>query len=644
MAGKNIKFKKAKQAKQLKKKGLKKVKKNNSIYDVDDDHCSEGSVELDELFNDPNNDSELEEPSRHNFDDDELCEKESNDSEKDEEDELDIHTHMEELKKISEADPSFLKFLQEQDPDLLNFKDDEEVFDEEEQDEFIESFVITYGTKKYNVKYNEEQKKIVDSHVVDYLKYHLLETEASKENLVKAMRILISSFDAATLMIGHKNKKDIKWVIKDTNIFKTILSLCFCNVVQLFYKILQPISEGKETETQLKQLKRSPSNGVTYFKKWKQYGSLCKKYIEAVGVLINGITEDGSKKRVLRHILDLVDLHVHFSTLTKRMVKILTRMWCTAKEGNRILSFTILFKMCRLDRSLYPTILKSCYMTFVTFSGYTCSQNLKSFRFMQRSFAELVLLDASVSYPYVFIYLQQSAVFLRNGIKSKASDNMKNVTKWQFVQGLYLWNEVIIAACKMASTVPDSHPVCAISEQAFVFVQIVIGIYTHTQNQRLLLLRIHCLRILLRLQASTDLYIPILGLSLDALKDLMLLDERKPVKKENIVSEDVIDVNLRINNDMINCLEFRKIIGTEFLKILDQIFDSMKKCVAFDSCVAPIIKRMRYIIKNCKNKEHLAMLKNFVNKLEKESERVSNVVAVNKINVERLDYFEKLLE
>uniref|UniRef100_A0A0K0FK06 Nucleolar complex protein 2 homolog (inferred by orthology to a C. elegans protein) n=1 Tax=Strongyloides venezuelensis TaxID=75913 RepID=A0A0K0FK06_STRVS len=605
------KFKRSKPVKRT----TKKVNGKNLVPDDDSNYQSDASVEMNELFESNDN---LEDSN--NCDDSKSVDSNVDDEFIDSSESIpDAQSHMKELQKLSEADPSFLKFLQEQDPDLLEFKEDD--LDEEDDDSMDgdhESLVLSYGNKTHVVEYNEENKKVVDFHVIDYLKYNLLESEVTKENLVSATKILVSCFDAATVMIGRKKKRDTDWVINDNIVFKDILSLCFSKIVPIFYKILQPVSEDKAAELRIKNTKRSPADGITYFKKWRQYGSVCRKYIEAIGILINQITEDGSKKRVLRHLLDLVDLHVHFSGLSKKMIKVLCRLWCTSKEENRIMAFTVLFKMCRLDKSLYPLILKSCYMTFVTFSGYTCSQNLKSFCFMHCSFAEMVLLDCSVSYSYVFVYLQQAGTFLRNSIKSKASDRMKNVTKWQFVQGLYLWNEVIIAACKMASKLPDSHPVHGIAEQRFAFAQIVIGLYTHTQNQRYLLLRIHCLRILLKLQQSTDTYIPLLGLSIEALKDLVLIDERKPGKKEVALPDDVIDVNLRINNELNGCSEFRKLVGNELLKILNNIVNSIENAKVLDACAASTVKRMRYVIKNCKNKEHLNIFRNFIGTLETE--------------------------
>uniref|UniRef100_A0AC35UIJ2 Nucleolar complex protein 2 homolog n=1 Tax=Rhabditophanes sp. KR3021 TaxID=114890 RepID=A0AC35UIJ2_9BILA len=561
--------------------------------------------------------------------------------------EMDLATHNEELKKLTEEDPTFAEFIRQQDPDLLDFKDDDSE-GEEDAEEDAPLTVLQYGDNEFTVELNDKKKKVVDANVVKYIKYHLIETESSKDTTVKVTKILVNCFSAAASMLsGKSNDKTQEWVVSDVNVFKDIISICFSNIVQLLYKILQPVSEEKAIELRESQPKGAPIEGLTYFKKWKQHKSTTKKYIESVAILLNNIHEDGSKKKVLRHFIDLVDLQVHFCALSKRLIKTLTKFWCTSREEIRVLSFTILFKICRLDRTLFPTIFKSCFMTYVTFSGYTCSQNLKSLRFMQRSFAELVLLDPTSAYPYVFTYLQQSAVYLRNAIKSKQADNMKNVMKWQFVQGLYLWNEVIIEVTKYAKNVTGDHPIHFIAEQLFAFTQIVTGIYTHTQNQRYLPLRIHCLRILYRLSVHTNTYIPILSLGCEALNDLVLLDERKPVGKEVKVAFDVVDVTLRINNDLMGNVEFRKIIGTQLFKVLLEVADSIKAFGAFDDFITPLLNRMKHTLKSCKNKEHVALFKSLFNKLAEHGLNTARLIAANEVdirNIETIGPIEDLLQ
>ncbi|VDP26297.1 unnamed protein product [Heligmosomoides polygyrus] len=75
-----------------------------------------------------------------------------------------------------------------------------------------------------------------------------------------------------------------------------------------------------------------------------------------------------------------------------------------------------------------------------------------------------------MAYQYVFVYIRQIAIHLRNAIISKKrKDMVQTVYNWQMMQCLYLWTRVV----SKAHTVHDCEAIC---ELTYPLAQLINGV------------------------------------------------------------------------------------------------------------------------------------------------------------------------
>lgn len=132
---------------------------------------------------------------------------------------------------------------------------------------------------------------------------------------------------------------------------------------------------------------------------------------------------------------------------------------------------------------------------------------------MQKTFGELTYLYPEMAYEFVFSYIRQLAIHLRNAKIAKRKDLIKTVYNWQYVLGLYLWASVLAAGREYEEDKPDA--VKWVRELLYPLIQITMGLIGVFVAPRFIPLRLHCVRILIYLQANFDVFIPTLSLSAD---------------------------------------------------------------------------------------------------------------------------------
>lgn len=93
--------------------------------------------------------------------------------------------------------------------------------------------------------------------------------------------------------------------------------------------------------------------------------------------------------------------------LIKRILKNVSQLWSEGKEENRVLSFLILIRMLREQKSeLINYIMKKLYISYIKNCKYTNEDNFAMINFMKQSLVELYSLDQGVAYQHAFIYIR----------------------------------------------------------------------------------------------------------------------------------------------------------------------------------------------------------------------------------------------
>lgn len=211
--------------------------------------------------------------------------------------------------------------------------------------------------------------------------------------------------------------------------------------------------------------------------------------------------------------------------------------------------------------------------------------------FMQKSFAELTYLEPNSAYQYAFVYIRQCAIHLRNATIAKRKDLLKNVYNWQYVNCLYLWTQVLsIVNTRRALTKDGSR---WFRELIHPLVQVIIGVIKAFNVPRFAPLRIHCVKMLLKIQMTCDVYIPTMGLAIDLLSDLKQIDSKKPKKlKENIKVADMREL-IKFNVEMLNDGSYRDKLATEIRSVIIEATYVNRASVAFPDIFIPIQQQIK---------------------------------------------------
>lgn len=134
-------------------------------------------------------------------------------------------------------------------------------------------------------------------------------------------------------------------------------------------------------------------------------------------------------------------------------------------------------------------------------------------RFMQTSFTKLVLLDAEASYEYTFAYIRQFSIHLRNAIIAKRKELIQNIYNWQFLKGLEIWVAVLCKLCKRFGETNGC------SQLIYPLTEVISTARRLFCSPKYLPFRIHCIKMLLKLQKNLGVFIPTFAYSIELLDD-----------------------------------------------------------------------------------------------------------------------------
>ena len=185
----------------------------------------------------------------------------------------------------------------------------------------------------------------------------------------------------------------------------------------------------------------------------------------------------------------------------KPTLKLLIKLWGTVSyEDVRVLAFMCILRVLNSTNTKHLSFsLKKMHLTFVRNSKFVNVEELALCNFMRRSLVEVFAMDLSVSYNFVFLYIRQLSVHLRNAITLKTSDSLQVVYNWQFINCLHLWTNFLSVCYDKPN----------IQQLIYPLTQIIIGTIKLTPTAQYYPLRFHCLKMLIELSHNTDTFIPL---------------------------------------------------------------------------------------------------------------------------------------
>lgn len=235
-------------------------------------------------------------------------------------------------------------------------------------------------------------------------------------------------------------------------------------------------------------------------KRWVKVKKSLKGYFVDLFKLLGGVTSNNILVVLLKHLHQMSSFLSCYPSLAKTSFRRLTSLWSTSEETVRVLAFLSILRITRNNQgSLLEGILKMMYLTYVKGSKFVSPTTWPNIAFMRRSLVEMYALDPNVSYQYVFLYIRQLAIHLRNAIVLHKKENIQAVYNWQFVNSLHLWAE-LLALTKSKSQMQSL---------IYPLVMLITNTIKLIPTAQYYPLRFQCVQILIKLSRDSGTYIPI---------------------------------------------------------------------------------------------------------------------------------------
>jgi nucleolar complex protein 2 len=148
---------------------------------------------------------------------------------------------------------------------------------------------------------------------------------------------------------------------------------------------------------------------------------------------------------------------------------------------------------------------------------------------MGNCIVELYTLDYASAYQHAFIYIRQLALHLRTALMKHTPESMAVVYCWQYIHCLKLWVAVLSASQKKNDSIDESSSKLGggagkdeeanlLRSLVYPLTEIILGVCRLVPITRYVPLRLHCVRLLQQLAASTESFIPTTSLLLGILE------------------------------------------------------------------------------------------------------------------------------
>ncbi|XP_014665889.1 PREDICTED: nucleolar complex protein 2 homolog [Priapulus caudatus] len=531
------------------------------------------------------------------------------------------------MTRLQEKDPEFYKFLQDNDPDLLNFDvSDESSGDEDEarKDLHVPPTKLQVGSdesEEENSSSDEEspthssvkmdRSNVVTMKMISNWSSILQDTPSPKSILAVA-----DAFRAAVQQAGGDTTQDDTMRVEGSNVFNAIVRMCMVDLVPAIYKVLnlpQPL------ERQQKKLMLPSSS-----KKWPKLKIGMKHYLTDLMQLFSQMSEPAVLHVVLKHVLIVLPFYICFPKTCKLLLKKLIRLWSTAEESVRVLSFLCLARLTNLAQEDYhELVIKQTYMAYVKNCKFTSPTTLPVINFMQRSMAELFRLDDQAAYQHAFVFIRQLAIHLRNAITTRKKESYKSVYNWQYVHCLAFW-------CRLLA---DMHPNNTVAPLVYPIVQTTIGCLKLIPTEKYYPLRFYCIKSLTLVSSATRSFIPILPFIMEVFEitDFNRKHSSMGFKPLNF------STTLKLTRPQLSEKGFRD-------GVVDQVYESLMEylnveahTIGFPELVLPAVMQLKSFLKACKVANFCKPLKQILDKITENSnyinQRRKNVsFAVNDLN------------
>ena len=489
--------------------------------------------------------------------------------EDEEEDNLSMKKHRDELKSLATKDPAFYAYMQKNSSNLLEFGDEEEEEEEGEEEEDGEDGGALDMDEEEDGGDNGLTSMRKDAQLLTIEIAREISTSAFEQKdlrglqrAVKAFRAACFSGDSAGLGEmassgggggdggdeyeddGGLSERRRKKVLKASDQSKhgkakptaeSSLKLADRKLRKLHFRITSGkvfhlvitdvlkragaalvlhlgAVKGADAKTPDSALFCPEGVQLSKFPGYTRVNSLAKSIIVCALHLLDASSDPSMLTFILRGLRLYLPFCQGHGSLSRKLTRSMLSLFSSNEDpGVRVAAY-MRIRQCALALP-YPSIdkcLKGSYMSYVRATKSVSVESLPNLQLMANCVAELYGIDEASSYTHAFIYLRQLAIHLRAAITTRTEQSMSTVLSWQFTGCLNIWTHVI---CRFAQD-----PKRPLFQLVYPLVQIIIGASRLHPAARYYPMRLHLCRYLIEISWATGVYIPVAPMILQVLR------------------------------------------------------------------------------------------------------------------------------
>ncbi|KAK6056585.1 Noc2p family protein [Cooperia oncophora] len=202
---------------------------------------------------------------------------------------------------------------------------------------------------------------------------------------------------------------------------------------------------------------------------------------------------------------------------------------------------------------------------------------------------------------------------------------VQTVYNWQMMQCLYLWTRVV----SKAHGVHDCEAIC---ELTYPLTQLIHGVLKLFHSLRYIPLRLHCISLLIQLQANCGTYVPTLALAVELLDDAEHILAKKPkaVKNAKMVDMECI---LKVGAPVLEENVWRSALCDYLFRITLQAAHLICSQPSFPDVIVPITHRIRDFLRKIRSAEYARCFRSLSEKLEEQAKFVADVLLMKEFSI-----------
>ncbi|XP_052898118.1 nucleolar complex protein 2 homolog [Anopheles moucheti] len=408
---------------------------------------------------------------------------------------------------------------------------------------------------------------------------------------VKGIRSICKAFNSALFVITGDKGVIPPYRVQGSALFNGIVQTC---VLYLGPAVRSYLSLNEKR--QFKDLKND--------RRFKKIKACLKTYLIDLTNLLDNVSSSHIMSVLLKHLHQFSPVLVCYQNLTKPILKRLITIWSTADEETiRVLAFMCILKITHAQQSHFlSNVLKVMYLAYIKNSKFVSPNTLPNINFMRRSLAEMFLLNFNVSYQHMFLYIRQLAIHLRNAVILQKKDSFQYIYNWQYINSLKLWGDVLGAAHAHGE---------ALEPLIYPFVSITIGVIKLIPSAQYFPLRFHCCRILIQLNAKTNIYIPVLPFLVEVLRSHSFNEHHKKLSMRPVN----LTCLLRFSPANIQENAFKDAVIDQIYELVLEFAANESASVGYPEIVLPIILQLRQYTKATHQYKYSRKMKQLSDKL-----------------------------